>query len=150
MVTDGIVFEVQPFVSADQKYVTLEVLPSIVRFLRVNTVDIVQSQVLTTTGGVPVIVTTVNTLRLPESAIRGIQTTVSIPDGGTLLVGGMSDTRETKGYAGVPVVERIPLVKYLFSNWGESNRRHNLVMLIRTDVLIVDEYEPMRGAAMAP
>ncbi len=145
MITDGVVFEVQPFVSADQKYVTIEALPVVSRFLGSTTAEFSQQLAQDMAG-----FSSTNTLQLPTMSIRAVQTTVSVPDGGTIMIGGMSDCRHFTGYASLPIIEKIPIIRWLFSNYQASDMRHTLVMLLRADILILGENEPLRGSSPLP
>ena len=137
-VTDGVVFEVKPYVSADQRYVTLELLPSITEMRQLTPVTIYRAFDTPTTasvGGFMVI-------ELPEVYTRAVETTVSVPDGGTLMIGGMTEAREAEGFATVPLLSKIPLIKYLFMSWGKMDTRQSLIVLVTADILVQTELEP--------
>ena len=53
---------------------------------------------------------------LPDQETRSIRTTVSVPDGGTVLLGGMKQVGEVEVEAGVPILSKIPILKRAFSN----------------------------------
>ena len=140
-VTDGVVLEVKPYVSADQRYVTLELLPSITEIAAWNEIPITRNIV---GAGNPVV--GFGTIQLPDVATRSVETTVSVPDGGTILIGGLARATEQEGYASVPLLSKIPLVKYLFMSWGKLDTRENLVILVTADILIQSELEPIVAA----
>ena len=136
-VTDGVVLEVKPYVSADQHYVTLELLPSITELRSFETILISRAVIVGLTGASGTI-----PLELPEVHMRSVETTVSVPDGGTVLIGGLSSVNEQEGYAGVPLLSKIPIIKYLFMSWGKLDQRESLVVLVTADILIQTELEP--------
>lgn len=141
-VTDGVVLEVKPHVSADQRYVTMELLPSVTELRGFQTITITRaftSGVWSTSGFIPI--------ELPEVFTRSVETTVSVPDGGTILIGGLSSSTEEEGYATVPLLSRIPLIKYLFMNWGRIDTRSSLVILVTANIIIQSELEPQIAAA---
>jgi len=139
-VTDGVVLEAKPFVSADRRYVTMELLPSITELRGFQTINVYRSQ---TVGGlIGATVGGIVPIELPEVFIRSVETTVSVPDGGTILIGGLSRATEEEGYASVPLLSKIPLIKYLFMNWGRIDTRTSLVIFVTADILIQSELEP--------
>jgi len=46
----------------------------------------------------------------------------------------------------VPLIDDIPIIKYLFSSWGKLDSRASLIILVKADILIQGEKEP----AVAP
>jgi len=55
-------------------------------------------------------------VQLPTAAVQDLQTTVSVPDGGTVVVGGQ--TTADKG--GAPILSKVPLITKLTSNLGQK------------------------------
>ena len=143
-ITDGMVFEVVPYASADRRYVTMEILPvmrNMTRPIREVTVSVPE---YLDDGGVTVTTTIV---QLPEVTVKSVETFASVPDGGTLLLGGLSRANEQSGTATIPILGDIPILKYLFSRWGSSDTRTSLIILVRADILIQGEEEPNVGPA---
>jgi len=138
-VTDGVVFEVKPFVSADYRYVTLELLPSISELQGFDTIPIYRD---VESANAAALLPAVMFVELPSVAVRAVETTVSVPDGGTIIIGGLSSANESEGYTSVPLLEKIPLLKYLFMSWGKLDTRESLVILVTADILIQQELEP--------
>ena len=136
-VTDGVVLEVKPYVSADQRYVTMELLPSISE-LRAFEEFLIERVFTTDEWAVYGYIR----IQMPDVFTRAVETTVSVPDGGTILIGGMTSATESEGYASVPLLSKIPLIKYLFMNWGRLDRRNSLVILVTANILIQTELEP--------
>jgi type II secretory pathway component GspD/PulD (secretin) len=60
---------------------------------------------------------------------------VTIPDGGTMLVGGLSTVRERSGEAGVPLMHDIPLLKFLFREWTQFDSRNSLLVLVTAEIV---------------
>ena len=136
--THGVVMEVVPYVSSDLKYITIELLPTVNKLLRWEDATI-QDVDETDTGTVRV--TTVD-IRLPFVSVRAIETTVTVPDGGTMLVGGMATSNENQEINSVPILENIPIVKWLFTGKGRDKLQTSLVILVRGDILLQGEEEP--------
>jgi len=68
------------------------------------------------------------TIQEPELQITEVKTTVSVPDGGTLLLGGQTLAGETEREIGVPVLSKIPFLKRLFTS--RSLAKDEQVLLI--------------------
>ena len=137
-VNDGIILEVQPFVSADRRYITLELVPQVNQvgefqtFEYRNTAD--QDDETTIFD-----VTEVDTIQLPTVTTRQVMTTVSVPDGGTLMIGGLARAREGRGKATVPFLGDLPLIKYLFTSRRKIDARENLIILVTAHIIQQDE-----------
>jgi len=85
-------------------------------------------------------------LPLIESAIA--QTRVSVPDRGTLLIGGQKISGEAEKSQGVPVLSKIPLIGRLFENRSKIKDEKTLLILIKPTIIIQSEYEEREVAAM--
>lgn len=122
--------DVQATVSADRRYVTMTVRT----FTRVTgdfrTVFFGGSQ---TVGS--------GFVELATQTTQQIRTTVSVPDGGTLLIGGLKLAAERDVDAGVPVLSRIPILKRAFSNTSNVKDDQVLLILIKPTIIIQEEAE---------
>jgi general secretion pathway protein D len=90
-------------------------------------------------GGVPISQTAF--LQQPTVAITQIRTTVSVPDGGTLLIGGQTLNGEIDREEGVPMLSKIPFLKRLFTNRSMARDDQILLILIRPTIIIQREKE---------
>ena len=144
-VNDGIVLEVQPFVSADRRYITLELIPQVNKAESFDSFEFSttsQAQtVINPTTGQPVTVTNPvkQTIQLPRVATRQIMTTVSVPDGGTLMIGGLANATESEGYSTVPILGDLPLIRYLFTSRRKLDARDNLIILVTAHIIQQEE-----------
>ncbi|HUT36187.1 MAG TPA: hypothetical protein VNE39_22050 [Planctomycetota bacterium] len=128
-VPDGIIFDVQPFVSSDRRYITLVLQPQM-RTLRNSSTLQTAGFTYASTG-----LLAYRRVNLPDTELRSIATTVTIPDGGTMLVGGLSTVRERSGEAGVPILHDIPLLRYLFREWTQFDSRQSLIVLVTAEIV---------------
>jgi len=80
-------------------------------------------------------------VQLPILSVTKIKTTVSVPDGGTVLVGGLKREVTAKMSVGLPFLRRIPILNLLFGRRGVSTLRSNLFVLINANITIVHEEE---------
>jgi len=71
---------------------------------------------------------------------RTISTAVQIPDGGTLVLGGLIQDTTKNGEQRVPFLGRIPLLGELFRTRDTSKTKTNLLVFIQPTVLRDDEH----------
>jgi general secretion pathway protein D len=58
------------------------------------------------------------TVQLPTFNFTTVSTTVSVPDGGTVLLGGIKRLSEGRNERGVPMLSKVPYINRLFRNVG--------------------------------
>jgi general secretion pathway protein D len=61
---------------------------------------------------------------------RSLQTTLSLDDGQTALLGGMISENYSKGNSGIPYLKDIPILGNLFKNQSSSLQRTELIVLL--------------------
>ena len=126
----GSILEVRPTISFDRKYVVLEIQPTLAE-------QIGESQALLNLSGgfttVPV--------QLPVVSVTKIKTTVNVPDGGTVLLGGLKREVKQKASIGLPALRRIPIANLFFGRNADASLRSNLFVLINTHITVVHEEE---------
>ena len=81
------------------------------------------------------------TIQLPVLATTSVNTVVSVPDGGTILMGGIKRMRETRDERGVPMLSSIPYINRLFTNVGTSRETTNLMLMVTPRIIIQEEEE---------
>jgi len=75
-------------------------------------------------------------------------TRVSVPDSGTLLLGGQRITAEAEMEAGVPVLSKIPVLGRLFGNRSKVRDQKILLILVKPTILLQEEREAEAIASM--
>ncbi len=161
VLNEGTQLSVQAAVSNDRRFVRLTVMPTF------NTIGDVQnftfngSQSTSTTYGpvgdvVPLRPTqvssaqTATTVQLPSFATFNIATTVSVPDGGTVLLGGIKRLSEGRNEFGVPILSKVPYVNRLFRNVGIGRETQSLLMLVTPRIIIAEEEERLQTGVGQP
>ena len=81
------------------------------------------------------------TVQLPEFIFTTVTTTVSVPDGGTVLLGGIKRLREGRNEFGVPILSKIPYVNRLFKNVGMARTTDSLMLMVTPRIIIQEEEE---------
>ncbi len=142
VVSDGVVLDVEGVISADRRYVTMTVIVSVSKVINIRQIE-VQGAV----GGAGIAggggSTFSATQELPEVEVALVQTTVSVPDKGTVLLGGQRLVTEIEVEAGVPVLSKIPFINRFFTNRLTSKEEQTLLILIRPEIIIQQENEDL-------
>lgn len=88
------------------------------------------------------------TVQLPTFVFTTVTTTVSVPDGGTVLLGGVKRLREGRNEFGVPIMSKIPYVNRLFKNVGIGREAQSLMMMVTPRIIIQEEEEEKLGLSI--
>lgn len=83
---------------------------------------------------------TTSSISSPQILNRKINTSLSLKDGGSVLLGGLVSTNRSQSNRGIPVLKDVPLLGALFRADNQSTNRTELVVLI-TPYIISDERE---------
>lgn len=121
---EGVVLDVRPTILHDRKHLTLEVQPTIAKVVNLRTFS-------TTLGGN----TSPVDFQLPELEVQSVNTSAIIPDGGSILLGGLSSVRNVERRAEVPWIARVPILGFLFKEEGYNDERESLMILIKATIL---------------
>ena len=93
-------------------------------------------------------VTEGTTVQLPTFSFTTVSTTVSVPDGGTVLLGGIKRLREGRNESGVPMLSKLPYVNRLFKNVGIGRETQSLMLMVTPRIIIQEEEESKLGIEM--
>jgi general secretion pathway protein D len=85
------------------------------------------------------------TVQLPTFSFISVTTTVSVPDGGTVLLGGIKRLNEGRNEYGVPILNKIPYINRLFKNVGIGRETQSLMMMVTPRIIIPEEEEENIG-----
>jgi type II secretory pathway component GspD/PulD (secretin) len=129
-VTTGFRMKVWPFVSADRRFVQV--------YLKVDQTDLASSAVplFPVHGGKD----KVQFVQQPALTNMSVEKTLTIPDGGTALLGGLKKISEGRNEYGPPVLSKVPYVNRLFKNVGYGREAQTVYVLV-TPRVIVNEQE---------
>jgi Flp pilus assembly secretin CpaC len=143
-VNDGVTLLVGGVILADRRYVQLDVETRVSNF-PLEDFRRVPVTAATTGGGGVIGGGSGRTIEaffeLPQGQIQSVSTTVTVPDQGTVLLGGQRLTQEIEVESGVPVLSKIPFINRFFNNRSMSREERTLLMLIRPQILIQNETE---------
>jgi type II secretory pathway component GspD/PulD (secretin) len=147
----GINLTLQPVISSDRRFVRLSINQSIGGFGGGGGIS---NTTFTAPASVPLIpITTIITptfeggsqgqpvpftqyLQQPTFSSISVQTTVMVPDGGTVVLGGLKALSEGRNEFGPPVLSKVPYLNRLFRNVGYGRTTSNLMMLVTPRIII--------------
>ena len=120
---EGIVLDVRPTIHHDRKKLTLELQPTVAKIAALRAFS---TGLGSNTSPVE--------FQLPELEVKSIFTTVVIPDGGTILIGGLNRLRQIERRSEVPWLANIPIVGILFKTEGYSDEKSSLMVMVRARI----------------
>ena len=138
-ISSGFAMGLQGVISADRRYVSLNVNFQLQGPITFSPVSFQQS----VAGGssIPISSTATNTFQTPQYLQTSIGTTITVPDKGTAVLGGQRVTTDYEVEVGVPVMSKIPVVNRFFTNRINSKVEQTLLLMIRPEILIQQETE---------
>jgi type II secretory pathway component GspD/PulD (secretin) len=132
---EGIVLDVRPVVSSDRKYITIDVRPTY-SALTTPTISTIVVNMGTFTQSV-----LNGIIEIPEVFLERAFTSVTIPDGGTAILGGLKEVVERKYVTSIPILDKLPIFNWVFKRKGYVRERRNLVILITGRIVILRDEE---------
>lgn len=127
----GTTLTVQAVVTNDRRYVQLTLQPVI-------TTVTDRSRAFTAVAGI--------TVQQPVTSTITLATTVMVPDGGTILVGGIKTMQEQRREFGPPILSKIPYVSRLFRNQSYGKSATSLMFMVTPRIIINEEEEEKLGS----
>lgn len=143
----GVVLDIEATVSADRRYVTMTARPSLASVSQpIRQIEQTGSQNVNNNnvnninngGGVT---SAVGFIEAPELELTSVRTSVSVPDKGTLLMGGQRLVGDIEVEAGVPILSKIPVLNRFFTNKTKLKDERTLLILIKPTIIIQEEQE---------
>lgn len=80
----------------------------------------------------------------PPRLENSVQSEVTIPDGTTIVVGGLNASNFSETIDSVPILGQIPIIKYLFSNRRRDRSETSLFVFIRPVILRDDRFADLK------
>jgi len=143
-IVSGTLLNITPTIMHDKKNVLLNIVTELRDFLGFKD-NPIQLPIL---GGGGAVEGESYIILLPETEISRVETRVSVPDGGTLLIGGQKLSAEVEKEAGVPVLSKIPFIGRLFSNRSKVKDDKILLILVKPTIILQEEAEAKAIASL--
>ncbi len=125
--TVGRILDVTPYVSADNKYVTMNIQPYFA------TAEFGREDISTAQGPAAV--------DLPLMRIYNLGTRVIVPDKGSVLMGGLGEHLEQHMATRVPFLGTLPFLGRLFGQRGNYSQRAQDYLMVRVQIILLEEEE---------
>ncbi len=85
--------------------------------------------------------------QVPNTTRKEAAAKVAVRDHDTIILGGLIDTSKSRSGTGVPFLMDVPLLGYLFRSTSTSEKRTELIVLIRPTVLPTPEVASLTARA---
>jgi type II secretory pathway component GspD/PulD (secretin) len=150
----GVFLTIQAIISADRRFVRMSLTPQLNNLATglVSLFPIVTPifpLIDGTSTGQPIVFT--QFIQQPVTTTLSVQTTVLVPDGGTVLLGGLKRLSEGRNEYGPPILSKVPYVNRLFRNVGYGRQASSLLMMVTPRIIIQEEEEErMTGVRRLP
>jgi type II secretory pathway component GspD/PulD (secretin) len=134
----------QTVVSADRRFVRMNLTPTLANLASATVPLFPITTFITPTfdgGQVGQPVPFTQFIQQPNFSTVTVQTTVSVPDGGTVLMGGIKLLNEGRNEFGPPILSKIPYINRLFKNVGYGRDTTSLMIMITPRIIINEEEE---------
>jgi type II secretory pathway component GspD/PulD (secretin) len=79
--------------------------------------------------------TTISGNKVPNLSTQTLQNTVIVPDGATIVLGGLITERDTGNRTGLPFLARIPILKYIFGSTSNNKERRELMIFVQPRII---------------
>jgi len=140
----GSALSITPTITKDKKNVLLNIITTQNDFLGIQTSEVSAPIV----GGAATGEVQTWEVRLPETETSSLMTRVSVPDRGTLLLGGQRITAEVDKESGVPILSKIPVIGRLFGNRSKVKDHKILLIMVKPTIILQEEREAEAIAAL--
>jgi len=148
----GIILNLQPSINSDSKEVTLNIRPTITRFIKnipdpgfsVSKAAAIAALSSSTDGASSTTIDAINnvidTLRttnseFPQLETKELDSVVKVKSGQTLVIGGLLEDSSANTDEGVPYASSIPIFGNLFKSVDKVNTKKELVIFIRATIV---------------
>jgi len=160
VLSEGTMLTVQAVVSDDRRYVRLTLVPFFSEIGNVETFTFEGTETSSSSSSATdedddgtnesgdsanQVTRSGTTVQLPTFNVINVSTTVSVPDGGTVLLGGIKRLNEGRSEFGVPLLSKVPYVDRLFRNVGIGRETESLMMMVTPHIIIQEEEEERLG-----
>ena len=135
---EGVILDVEPVISHDKKYVTLDVRPTLATLIGgvISTINISLGSFTNVAFQVPI--------GIPEISLQQAFTSVTVPNGGTVLLGGFKSLDEGRWKAYLPLLGDIPLIGNLFRRKATVSEKRSLVILLSARIVDLRQSEKLQ------
>lgn len=154
---NAVFLTLQPLITDDRRFVRISLAPTLTT-VSPGPIPVFPLVVPLFTSGIggpqvesgqPVMFT--QYIQQPRTTNLSVQTEVRIPDGGTVVMGGLKRMAEARTEFGPPVLSKIPYINRLFKNVGYGRETESLLMMVTARIIVLaEEQERSTGFTTGP
>jgi MSHA biogenesis protein MshL len=137
-VTVGLVMTVQPSINLDTEVITLVLRPTITSVIRTKNDPAVDFQVAQIVPAPAVSITS----QIPEISVQEIDSVVTMPSGGVIVMGGLMKDISTVDESGIPGLSELPWVGQAFKSKERNTEKSELVIFLRATIIRSGDVDP--------
>ncbi len=138
----GVEWSVRPVISFDRKYITIRVRPTLTAYDSVNSQQRIDNRAVIAINpptSPPVWEVQELPYLLPVIETTQLESFVTIPDGGTVLMGGLIHDKRDNNISGIPLVSSIPFAGRLFRTERHDNQQRNIVIMVQGKIIELED-----------
>lgn len=126
---EGVILDVDPVISPDRKYITMDVRPTLATLIGgvISTILISLGSFTNVAFQVPI--------GVPQISLQQSFTSVTVPNGGTVLLGGFKSLSESKYTSYIPLLGKVPLLANIFRRKAMISEKRSLIILITARIV---------------
>jgi type II secretory pathway component GspD/PulD (secretin) len=140
----GNILDVRPVVSSDRKYVTMEIRPTSVVPVSFYVENLTAPRFAITGTVMWYLGMFIYPLELPLIQVSTLRTSVMMPDKGTVMLGGYTNSMRQRIHSGIPFLSHIPFLGRLFSKNGIYDENRQLYYLLGVEIVDLGEKEKLQ------
>jgi type II secretory pathway component GspD/PulD (secretin) len=149
----GVFLTMNAVISADRRFVRMSLAPTLTNLVTQSialfpVVVPIFPQLDNTATGQPVVFT--QYIQTPVTAAVMVMTTVAVPDGGTVLMGGLKLLSEERKEYGPPILSKVPYLNRLFKNTSYGRDAQSLLIMVTPRIIIQEEEEERQTGYVRP
>jgi len=149
----GTALQVRPTISSDKKYITLDIYPRVrklmttregmPRIFMMSNFGAISTDGAAGGGGVAAGGGQLHSLPidLPIVFEHNARTFATMPDGGAIVISGLSINVHARGRNGIPLLQDIPILGNAFSNRSLQKEKRSFVIVTNARSILLDEEE---------
>jgi type II secretory pathway component GspD/PulD (secretin) len=145
---------IQAVISADRRFVRMSLTPTLQQAapgaIQIFPIVTPIYPLVDQNGGTGQPVVFTNYIQQPVLQSISVQTTVAVPDGGTILLGGLKRVAEARSEFGPPILSKLPYINRLFKNVGYGRETSSLLMMVTPRIIIQEEEEERQTGFVRP
>jgi type II secretory pathway component GspD/PulD (secretin) len=132
----GVVYDVKPVISFDKKYITIRMRPALSSLVSNDPREIDGIIIAGDTN--PVVIKQELSIGMPQLSLTRIWTYVTVPNGGSVMMGGYIQDNKEELASGVPMISSVPFLGRLTKSDSKLRNKRNLIFITGAKIVELD------------